>query len=124
MYAALGQVWLDAAEERGDPSDLRKALEALEPVADAVDGQQRDARPCTAARWCWRASTHEAEAIFRQASQRFPTDPEVLPHFASVAQRLGHLDDARQALVRYSILVDEIATRPRTRRGSPICRCS
>ena len=49
----------------------------------------------------------EAEAIFRQASQRFPTDPEVLPHFASVAQRLGHLDEARQALVKYSILVDE-----------------
>jgi Flp pilus assembly protein TadD len=49
----------------------------------------------------------EAETIFKQASQRFPTDPEVLPHFAAVAQRLGHLDDARQALVRYSILVDE-----------------
>jgi predicted Zn-dependent protease len=45
--------------------------------------------------------------MFRQASQRFPTDPEVLPHFASVAQRLGHLDEARQALVRYSVLVDE-----------------
>jgi Flp pilus assembly protein TadD len=51
----------------------------------------------------------EAEVIFRQASQRFPTDPEVLPHFASVAQRLGHLDEARQALVKYSVLVDENA---------------
>ena len=49
----------------------------------------------------------EAEAIFRQASQRLPTDPEVLPHFASVAQRLGHLDEARQALVKYSVLVDD-----------------
>ena len=48
-----------------------------------------------------------AEVVFRQAAQRFPTDPEVLPHLASVAERLGHLDDARQALVRYSILVDE-----------------
>ena len=44
VYAALGQVWLEAAEDGGDPSDLRKALEALEPVADASDGQQRDAR--------------------------------------------------------------------------------
>ena len=33
VYVALGQVWLDAAEERGEPSDVRKALEALEPVA-------------------------------------------------------------------------------------------
>ena len=49
----------------------------------------------------------EAETIFRQASQRFPTDPEVLPQLASVAQRLGHLDEARHALVRYAILVDD-----------------
>ena len=33
VYAALGEVWLEAAEERGDPSDLGKALEALQPVA-------------------------------------------------------------------------------------------
>src|SRR5207247_2287698 len=33
VHAALGQVWLDAAEERGDRAALRKALEALEPVA-------------------------------------------------------------------------------------------
>lgn len=33
VYAALGQMWLEAAEDRGDKSALRKALEALEPVA-------------------------------------------------------------------------------------------
>ena len=96
----------DAAEDGGDPSDLRKALEALEPVA---------AQPTASSetlgmygRALMLAGRHdEAEAMFRQASQRFPTDPEVLPHFASVAQRLGHLDDARQALVKYSVLVDD-----------------
>ena len=31
----------------------------------------------------------------------------MLPHHASVAQRLGHLDDARKALIRYSVLVDD-----------------
>ena len=106
VYAALGQVWLDAAEERGDPSDLRKALEALAPVA---------AQPAASSetlgmygRALVLAGRHaEAEAIFRQASQRFPTDPEVFPDLASVAQHLGHLDEARQALVAYSVLVDE-----------------
>jgi Flp pilus assembly protein TadD len=99
-------VWLDAAEESGDPSDIRKALEALEPIATqtnatsetlghygralVLDGQQA-----------------RAEVVFRQAAHRFPTDPAVLPHLAAVAERLGHLDDARQALVRYAILVDE-----------------
>jgi tetratricopeptide (TPR) repeat protein len=106
VYVALGQVWLDAAEERGEPSDLRKALEALEPVA-----AQSTATSETLGmygRALMLAGRHpEAEAIFRQAAQRFPTDPEVLPHFASVAQRLGHLDEARQALVNYSLLVDE-----------------
>jgi tetratricopeptide (TPR) repeat protein len=106
VYAALGQVWLDAAEERGEPSDLRKALEALAPVA-----AQETATSETLGmygRALMLAGRHaEAEAVFRQASQRFPTDPGVLPHFAAVAQRLGHLDEARQALVSYSALVDE-----------------
>jgi tetratricopeptide (TPR) repeat protein len=108
VFSALGQVWLDAAEERGDPSDLRKALEALEPVAAQSTASSETLGMY--GRALVLAGRHaEAEAIFRQASQRFPTDPEVLPYFASVAQRLGHLDEARQALVKYSVLVDEDA---------------
>jgi tetratricopeptide (TPR) repeat protein len=106
VLAALGQVWLDAAEERGDPSDLRKALEALEPVAAQSTASSETLGMY--GRALVLAGRHaEAEVIFRQASQRFPTDPDVLTHFASVAQRLGHLDEARQALVKYSVLVDE-----------------
>ena len=83
-----------------------KALEALEPVATQSTASSETLGMY--GRALVLAGRHaEAEAIFRQASQRFPTDPEVLPHFASVAQRLGHLDEARQALVRYSVLVDE-----------------
>jgi tetratricopeptide (TPR) repeat protein len=108
VYAALGQVWLDAAEERGDPSDLRKALEALGPVAEQSTTSSETLG--LYGRALVLAGRHqEAETIFRQASQRFPIDPEVLPHFASVALRLGHLDEARQALVKYSVLVDEDA---------------
>jgi tetratricopeptide (TPR) repeat protein len=106
VYAALGQVWLEAAENRGDKAALRKALEALAPVASqssatsgvlglygralALDGQD-----------------DRAEQAFKQAAQKFPTDPAVLPQFATVARRLGHLEDARQALVRYTVLVDD-----------------
>jgi tetratricopeptide (TPR) repeat protein len=106
VYAALGQVWLDAAEERGDPSDLRKALEALEPVATQSTASSETLGMY--GRALVLAGRHdEAEAVFRQASQRFPTDPDVLPHYASVAQGLGHLDEARQALIKHSVLVDE-----------------
>jgi tetratricopeptide (TPR) repeat protein len=106
VYAALGEAWLDAAEEYGEPSDLRKALEALGPVAAQSTASSETLGMY--GRALVLAGRHvEAETMLRQASQRFPTDPEVLPHFASVAQRLGHLDEARQALVKYSVLVDE-----------------
>lgn len=106
VYAALGEVWLEAAEERGDPSDLGKALEALEPVAAQSTASSETLGMY--GRALALANRHaEAEVVFKQAAQRFPLDPEVLPHFASVAQRLGHLDEARQALVKYSVLVDE-----------------
>ena len=106
VYAALGQVWLDAAEEGGDASDVRKALEALEPIATQATASSETlgyyGRALMLA-----GQQARAELVFRQAAQRFPTDPDVLPYLATVAQRLGHLEDARQALVRYSILVDE-----------------
>jgi tetratricopeptide (TPR) repeat protein len=106
VYGALGQVWLQTAEEGGDTSALGKALEALEHAAGlptatsevlgaygralALDGQH-DA----------------AERAFTLASERFPTDPTVLPQLAIVAQRLGHLEPARRALVRYALLTDD-----------------
>ena len=106
VYAALGRCGSKPRKNAETPSDLRKALEALEPVA-----AQSTATSETLGmygRALALAGRHaEAEAMFRQASQRFPTDPEVLPHLASVAQRLGHLDEARQALIKYSVLVDE-----------------
>lgn len=106
VYVALGQVWLDAAEDRGDPSDLRKALEALEPVATQSTASSETLGMY--GRALMLAERHaEAETILIQASQRFPTDPEALPHLAAVAQRLGHLEEARRALVRYSALIDE-----------------
>ena len=106
VYVAVGEVWLDAAEEQEDPSDLRKAFEALEPVATQSTASSETLG--LYGRALMLAGRHaEAQAVFRQASQRFPIDPEVFPHFAAVAERLGHLYEARQALIKYSILVDD-----------------
>jgi tetratricopeptide (TPR) repeat protein len=105
VYSALGRIWLAAAEEREDPSDIRKALEALAPVASQPTASSETLG--LYARALVLAGKHaQAEQVFREAAQRFPTDPEVLPHYASVAQRLGHLEDARQSLLTYAILVD------------------
>jgi tetratricopeptide (TPR) repeat protein len=106
VYAALGQVWLEAAEEREDPGDVRKALEALAPIAGQTTASSETLG--LYGRALALAGEHvEAEEVFREAAQRAPIDPEVLPNYAAVAQQLGHLEDARQALLKYSILVDD-----------------
>lgn len=106
VYSALGRVWLEAAEAEGDPTDLRKALEALEPVATQANATSETlglyGRALLLA-----GRQADAEQVLRLASQRFPTDPDVLPQYASVAELLGHEDNARQALIRYSVLVDD-----------------
>jgi tetratricopeptide (TPR) repeat protein len=106
VYAALGQVWLRAAEDRGDPTDAKKALEALEPVASQSSASSEIlglyGRALTLA-----GEPERAEEAFRQAAQRFPIDPDVLLLFADLAERLGHFEDARQALIRYSALIDD-----------------
>jgi tetratricopeptide (TPR) repeat protein len=106
VYAALGQVWLEAAEEREDPIDVRKALEALAPIGGRSTANSETlglyGRALVLA-----GQDVQAEQVFREATERFPIDPEVLPHYASVAQRLGHLEVARRALLNYSMLVDD-----------------
>jgi tetratricopeptide (TPR) repeat protein len=105
LYAAIGKVWLDAVDRRGDPAGVRKAVEALEPLASttnssevlglygkalALDGQYED-----------------AEQILKDAARLFPVYPDVLPELAAVSEHLGHTDDARAALFQYVSLVDD-----------------
>ena len=106
VYAALGEVWLDTAEDRGDKSALRKALEALEPVASQSSASS-EILGLYGRALALNGQNDEAERAFKRAGDTFPTDPTVLPQFAAVAQRLGHLEDARQALQRYAVLVDD-----------------
>jgi len=106
IFVALGQVWLEAAEDTADPTDIAKALEALAPVATQPTASSEVIGLYGRALSMAGRKT-EAEEVFRQAAAKLPTDPDVLPQYASVAQLLGHLDDARQALVRYAALVDD-----------------
>lgn len=106
VYVALGRVWLTTAEASGEASDQRKAIEALEPVA-AQSNASSETLGLYGRALMLAGRPAQAEAVFRQAAQRFPVDPDVLPHYAAVAQRLGHLETAREALVQYSQLVDE-----------------
>jgi tetratricopeptide (TPR) repeat protein len=106
VHAALGQVWLESAEDRGDKAALRKALEALEPVANRASATS-EILGLYGRALALNGQNEESARAFQEAVTRFPIDPSVLPQFAATAQRLGHLDEARQALMRYSVLVDD-----------------
>ena len=104
IYGAIGRVWLDVARLRTDRAALSKALEALERGATtaaatseimvlygralALDGQ-----------------AEAAERVLLNATQRFPVDPSAFSEYAAIAERRGHLGDARAALIHYGALV-------------------
>jgi tetratricopeptide (TPR) repeat protein len=106
VYAALGEVWVRAAEDRGDPSDARKALEALEPIASQPSASS-DILALYGRALALAGDPARGEQALRQATQRLPANPDVLRQFAALAESLGHFEEARQALVRYSVLVDD-----------------
>jgi tetratricopeptide (TPR) repeat protein len=103
LYSALGEVWLESAQLRGDPVELRKAREALEPVASTPAASSH------ALLLAGRAALDDgdvenAERSLRQACERFPLEPAALLLYATVAERRSHFDEARRALIQYEAL--------------------
>ena len=49
----------------------------------------------------------DVEGVLQQAATRFPIDPDAWTLGATAAERLGHLDNARGALVKYTSLVSD-----------------
>jgi tetratricopeptide (TPR) repeat protein len=104
IYAALGRVWLDMADTRGDA--LSKALEALKRVASTAEASSEVMT--LYGRALVRASRPEAaEVALREATHRFPVDPGAFAAYADVAERQNHIDAARAALIDYSALVSD-----------------
>jgi tetratricopeptide (TPR) repeat protein len=103
VYAALGRVWLDPAE-RGDRSALKKALEALRPIATAADADSESltlfGRALLAA-----GDTVGAEQVLKQASERFPVESAAFTLLASAAEHGGHETLTRDSLARYASLM-------------------
>ena len=103
LYQALGRVWLDSARARGDRVDLRKAREALEPIASAPAATS-EALLLAGQAALEDGDLDEAERKLQLASERFPIDLEALLAYAAVAERQNHADAARRALIRYEAL--------------------
>ncbi|HET7619953.1 MAG TPA: tetratricopeptide repeat protein [Vicinamibacterales bacterium] len=101
-YVALGRVWLEAAQARGDRIALSKALGALQGAIGPNDTSE-------ALTLFGRAllMTHDAEGaerMLQDATRREPVDPLAYYHLAEASARLRHYDEARRALLDYEAL--------------------
>ncbi len=101
-YVALGRVWLEQAEARNDRVALGKALEALQ---HAVGGDDNGEALALLGRTLLRSDELEpAERVLQEATQKLPVDPLAFFDLAETAERLGHLEVAREALLDYCAL--------------------
>lgn len=101
-YVALGGVWLDIAHARDDRVALNKAIEALQSAAD-IEGSG-EALLLSGRALLLAGDAETAERALQQATEELPVDPAAFNYLADAAERLGHLDVAREALIDYDSL--------------------
>ncbi|MGQ0732664.1 MAG: tetratricopeptide repeat protein [Acidobacteriota bacterium] len=106
VYAALGRVWLDAAQSRGDRVALKKAVEALSTAAGHSDAPSATLSALGRARWLV-GEPAAAEQALRKAVTRLPVDPDAYLQLSTVIGRTGRIHEARQALINYVTLVGD-----------------
>ena len=105
-YAALGHVWLSGALRRGDRIALNKALEALQQAASRSDASSETFAELGRA-WSLAGDMPAAERALRQAVARLPVPPEAYLQLADVTVRDGRIQETRDSLLKYAILVGD-----------------
>jgi len=101
-YVALGRVWLETAQSTHDRVALSKALGALE---EAVGSDDSSEALTLFGRALLLAGDEElAERMLQQATEKLPADPLAFYYLGDAAERRGHDDVARRALLDYQVL--------------------
>ncbi len=106
VYQALGRIWLQDAEARNDRLSLSKALEALERAAIGATAPS-DTLTLFARALLRDGQVARAEQLLQLATTRFPVDTSAFFYYADAAERLNHLDAARQALIDWAALAGD-----------------
>lgn len=101
-YVALGRVWLDVSQARGDAVALRKALEALERGA-AAEGSS-EALMLLGKALLSAEQPERAATVLLEATSKIPLDPLAFSYLADAAERIGNVPVARGALLDYHAL--------------------
>lgn len=113
-YAALGRVWLEAADQRRDTVALKKSVEALS-TATTHSNATSQAFTDLGRAYVLAGDLAAAERAFRQALDQFPIQPDAYFQLATLALRTGRVDEGRDALARYVALMPES-----TRESKPV----
>ena len=98
IYRALGKVWLE--RPRDDRAFLSKARKALEPIASSPSATS-EMLTLYGRALLQEGDVEGAEHALRQATVRFPVEPQAFALYGSTAEKLNHLEPARQALIQY-----------------------
>jgi tetratricopeptide (TPR) repeat protein len=101
-YVALGRVWLEIAQTRNDRIALSKAIEALEGAVGSDDSSE--ALTLFGRALLLTSDEETAERMLQDATQKRPVEPLAFYYLSDAAERLGHYDAARRALLDYEVL--------------------
>jgi len=103
VYVALGRIWLESSRGGRDRIALSKALEALQEAVTRPD-DTHEARSLLGQALLQASEVEAAERVLQQAVTDFPVDPQAFLALADAAQQLGHLAEARSALLKFQAL--------------------
>ncbi len=104
-YVALGRVWLEKSRSQPDRVDVIKAIGALQ---EAVKTEASSEALTLFGRALLLAQdVDEAETVLQQATRKLPVDSQAFYYLADAAERRGHADIARRALLDYTALEGE-----------------
>lgn len=113
-YVALGRVWLEIAQTRGDRVALTKALGALEGAVGRDTGSEAFMLFGRGLLLTGDKENEEtAERMLMDATEKAPVDPLAFYYLAEASERLGHFTVARQALLDYDTLRGDTDARRR-----------
>ena len=111
-YVALGRVWLEIAQARGDRVALSKALGALQGAVGSDDSSE--ALTLFGRALLLISDEETAERMLLDATQKTPVDPLAFYYLAEAGERLEHYALARQALLDYDTLRGDTDARRRS----------
>lgn len=104
VYSMLGEVWLTAAEAKDDGVALNKALQALNTAILRGGSTSRDLALYGRAQ-LRAGDTKGALKSLSEAATKLPVEPETFRALASACAAAGQVRPARDALVRYTVLL-------------------